>query len=241
MRDLGLAPAQVQVWMAALKLGSAGAAAIAREAGVKRPTAYQALDRLREQGLVSATPGSRSRTYAAEDPRRALELHKRQGDALRALLPDLLALRPTSVVSPRIRVYAGIAGVRRIGEELLSVQSGSYRYIAGASDSVGLVGERWLAGYVRRRVARGIRSYSLRIRSREVPLPFLASGERWLREVRFLDRRVLGDLPCLYLYDGTVAVTSTAREGWALTVRSAELFELLSYLFAELWDGAKQR
>ena len=77
------------------------------------------------------------------------------------------------------------------------------------------------------------------MRSREVALPCLGAGSRWLREVRYVNRSVVGDLAQLYVWDNRVAVISTMHEGWGMIIDSAELAALVGLVWGVLWDVAE--
>ncbi len=69
---LGLPEDEVRAYLTLLRLGRQKASRVAEAAKMSRPKTYEALDRLRRQGLVTATTG-RPRLYEAADPERLFE------------------------------------------------------------------------------------------------------------------------------------------------------------------------
>lgn len=237
--EAGLGQRQAQVYVTLLRLGAAGAAEIARAAAVKRPTAYEALEDLCARGLATRTVEGRRRVYAAAPPARLLDEAAERQRRLKELLPDLQALVSTVAGNrPRLIYREGVAGVRQVHEDLLTVRSKEYRYFGGSSEMVQAMGEDYLKDYVRRRVEKGIRSWSIRWRSHEVALPCLAAGERWLRQARYLDIRPGDGLSGLFIYDQRIAITSSQREGYGMVVESEGLSALLRLLWQTLWEVA---
>jgi HTH-type transcriptional regulator, sugar sensing transcriptional regulator len=239
LTSVGLSAKEAAVYVALTQTGTATVAEIARKAGIKRPTAYGVLEDLVTKGLaIAGAPGQR-RSYSIESPRQLLDLPRKQEAALKDLMPELLALADATPSKPRIRFYEGYDGVRRVSEDLLTTRDGEYRYFGAAQDFMKAFGERYLKDYVRRRVALGIHSYAIRVRSREVPQPFLGDSERYLRTVRLLDEPVIGDVVTLYIYDQRVGVVSTLREGYGLVIESRELVAMLTMMWRALWAVAK--
>ncbi|MEK7413465.1 MAG: helix-turn-helix domain-containing protein [Planctomycetota bacterium] len=235
----GLGDVQAGAFVALLQLGSGSPAEVARQARIPRTSAYAALAALSRQGLVTASFRGRRRRYAAAQPQALLELPRRHEAQLRDLMPDLLAVAVGQGSRPRIAIHEGREGIFRVNEELLLARSRHYRYFGGGADIVEALGETYLRDYVRRRVARGVRVSAIRVRSREVALPCLGAGSRWLREVRYVNRSVVGDLAQLYVWDNRVAVISTMHEGWGMIIDSAELAALVGLVWGVLWDVAE--
>lgn len=224
--------------VALMSLGSAGPAEVARAAQIPRSTAYGVLDALVRDGLATATRSGRCRRFSANGPQALLELPRRQEQRLRELMPDLLQLAAATVDRPRISIHEGAEGIRRVNEELLTTREGEYRYIAGATDIVASLGEAYLRDWVRRRVALKIRCRSIRVRSRELDLPVLGHGTRWLREVRYIDRLPTGGLAQIYVFDRRVGVISTRAEGWGMLIDSPETAAVFDLMWRTLWERA---
>jgi hypothetical protein len=239
LADLGMGVSAVRVYLALLRSGPCAASVAARQARIRRPTVYGALGELAERGLVVKTMRGSRALYAAETPRRLLEWPRRQEAAVRALLPELLALAGSAPARPRIAIYEGVAGIIQVNEDLLTVKSGEYRYIGSTQEMFDVLGEAYLKDYVRRRVALGIRSWAIRVRGREVGQPWMGDGERWLRKVRYLHQNVAGDLVSIYLYDQKVAVVSGMSEGFAMIIDSGELSTMLGMLWKVVWAVAE--
>ena len=140
---------------------------------------------------------------------------------------------------PRIAIYEGVAGIIHVNEDLLTVKSGEYHMVGSAQEMLDVLGEAYLKDYVQRRVAKGITSWAIRVRGREVALPFMGDGERWRRKLRYLRQSVVGDLVSIYLYDQKVAVVSGMGEGFAMIIESSELSTMLGLLWRVVWDAAE--
>lgn len=240
LEEIGLAPRQAHIYVALLRLGNATPAQIAQHAAVKRPTAYEALEDLCARGLATRAVVGRRRTYAAAPPDRLLDEAAERQRRLKDLLPDLQALVTSAATTrPRLVYREGVEGVRQVHEDLLTARDKEYRYFGGSSEMLAAMGETYLKDYVRRRVAKGVRSLSIRWRSHEVALPCLADGERWLRSARFLDIAPGDGLSGLFIYDRRIAITSSSSEGYGMVVESEGLSALLRLIWEALWNVAR--
>lgn len=237
--DLGLGVTAARVYLALLRTGPVAASVVAKQARVRRPTVYGALSELAGRGLVAKTMRGARAVYSAETPRRLLDWPRRQEATARALLPELLALAGSAPNRPRIAIYEGVAGIIHVNEDLLTVKSGEYHMVGSAQEMLDVLGEAYLKDYVQRRVAKGITSWAIRVRGREVALPFMGDGERWRRKLRYLRQSVVGDLVSIYLYDQKVAVVSGMGEGFAMIIESSELSTMLGLLWRVVWDVAE--
>lgn len=123
---LGLKEKDVAVYTTVLQLGSAPLRRIAEEAKLNRGTTYDALNHLREVGLVSYVDAKRHRYFTAEDPQKLRGLATRREVALaearqniEAVVPQLRALAHESSHHPAVRYYEGVGGMRDILEDVL--------------------------------------------------------------------------------------------------------------------------
>lgn len=68
LEEVGLAPKEAKVYLAALALGPATAQVIAAKAKVVRPTAYLMIESLQRRGLMSAVQKGKRRNFVAGHP-----------------------------------------------------------------------------------------------------------------------------------------------------------------------------
>jgi sugar-specific transcriptional regulator TrmB len=163
---LGLKEKDMHVYRTLLTLSSAPLRRIAQEASLNRGTAYDALKRLMDTGLVSFVDAKAHRYFTAEDPnklrglatRRELEMQKAR-EQLDVAIPGLHALVGKSEHRPAVRYYEGRAGVRDILEDVLaqtkSTREKTYR-VYSSSGIRDLIAAAW-PRFSSQRKKRGIR------------------------------------------------------------------------------------
>ena len=232
---IGITGNQATVYLTLLRLGRAAAVEIARQTGIKRPTVYDNLRELQDQGLVSITAHGTRRVYIAEDPKRLQQLARRYQHTVRSLIPQLQQIFAGSAGLPHVQMFEGAEGVRQVFEELLSTTTGSYCYFGSAKDMIDALGEDYLDEYVHRRVTANIRSRAIRIRNKEVNFSPLSNSKKFLREVRYIRQEVSQDLAALFIFDGKIGIISTTKERYGLIIASRELAGLLQVIWDFTW------
>ncbi len=78
LRKLGLKEKQIQVYLAALELGHSSVQQIAQKAKISRPTAYEIINQLKKQDLISESKQAGKRYFSAQSPDHLLGLLRTQ-------------------------------------------------------------------------------------------------------------------------------------------------------------------
>lgn len=126
--SIGLAPKEATVYLALLELGTASVQAIARRAGIVRPTTYVILERLARKSLVVKATGedAKKMLFTAEDPSRLeqyLEQQEREVNRRRRqlteLVPELKSAYASGEEKPRVRLFEGKDGLRHLQQAFI--------------------------------------------------------------------------------------------------------------------------
>src|SRR3989344_7841000 len=92
LEQAGLTKREAALYMALLQNGPSTILAIAKRAGMKRPTVYLVLDELVRKGLVSLVPKEKRKIFIALSPERIIENLEETSRSLREALPDIMNL-----------------------------------------------------------------------------------------------------------------------------------------------------
>ncbi len=103
LKKLGLKEKQIQVYLAALELGRSSAQQIAKQAKISRPTAYQVINQLKNQDLVSESKQNNKRRFAAQSPDHLLGLLRAQKRELEEKEREFIRI----IAELRSRYYSG--------------------------------------------------------------------------------------------------------------------------------------
>jgi sugar-specific transcriptional regulator TrmB len=242
LNDLGLKQKPAAAYLALLKLGTASAHHIAKEANIERTTIYNVLEELVEKQLATKVIKGARLSYTVESPERFKQLILKQSGILESLLPILSAMRKTETNKPTVRYYEHREGICKAMMESLNGTEKLRRDFASVQEVVKLVGEQFLNRYIAARVKHGISLRSLRcLPEREAVMPHWYAKDTntdVLREVRYIEPGVQIE-PMISVYDHTVLMISAHNDPFALVIESADLARAMKVLFDIAWLTAK--
>lgn len=234
LEEVGLKGQKAAVYLAALQLGAAKGQDIAEQTGVPRTTALEILESLHRMGMVSFVTKGRTRLYSAEPPAKLESILKEKERKLKAIMPELLSLETTQGNRPRVRFYEGIAGVKTVFEDTLTVRSKKLRGILSMADLYDVPGKDYMDEYVERRIATGIELNVIRSQSKEVEETWFTSKEE-NRMVHYAPDGMVFPMT-MYLYDNKVGIIGTQKENFGMILESEDYYQTQKNLFDVLWE-----
>lgn len=245
--QIGLQEKEARFYLAALELGQASVRDIAEKAGISRTNAYDVFSRLLEEGLVTQVSAASNKTMlvAAEPPDQLTELLDARRRKLDAFLPELRSLHNRASGKPRVRFYQGLEGIKLVLNDTLSARDKKLCGILSMRDLYQVPGRAWMDDLVRRRIEAGVFLHVIRSPVKDIQNVWPQSAAD-LREVRFASPDFVFAMTS-YIYDNKVALISSQRENFAMTIESEEFAIMQRNLFEALWaacsalpqDGAK--
>lgn len=118
---LGLNKNEAKAYLAAVELQVFSGGELSKRAAIKRPTAYLALDRLKDLGLISVIASTGTKRYKVEKPSALKKLTQRMRRKtveaellLDTLVPQLTNLRRVTIEEPVVTLYEGINNFKNI-------------------------------------------------------------------------------------------------------------------------------
>jgi sugar-specific transcriptional regulator TrmB len=239
---LGLDRKEARFYLAALELGQASVRLIADKAGISRTNAYDVLTRLLVKGTVTQVERGSARTkkkfdVIAEDPSRLISLLDERRSVAQSILPELRSIYHRSTVKPRVRLYEGLEGIRTVLYDTLNCRSKQLFGILSMHDLLDVPGRAETDEYIRQRIKAGIFLRVLRSREKDV-------GDIWptsaaeMREVRYAPAGMVFTMTT-WIYDEKVAIVSSRRENFGMTIESEEFARVQKNLVSVLWTVSK--
>ncbi len=237
---LGLDPKEARFYLAALELGQAPVRVIAHQAGISRTNAYDVLARLLRKGAVTqverGAAGKKTYDVVAEDPARLLRALDEQRHLLEGILPELRSIYNRSTVKPRVRFYEGLDGIRTVLHDTLSCRRKELLGILSMRDLLDVPGRTEMEEYIRRRIEAGVFLKVLRSREKDIGNIWPTSAaER--RELRYTPAGLVFTMTT-FIYDEKVAIISSRRENFGMTIESEEFARMQEKLFSVLWGAS---
>src|SRR3989338_4249190 len=109
LETIGLSPNEAGLYMAALNLGDAPMTKLAKQAGIKRSTAYQIFKGLEKRGIMGSFKMRVGMHFAAMSPELLYSLRKKELGDLAAILPQLKALETKKGSKPKLSFFVSSA------------------------------------------------------------------------------------------------------------------------------------
>lgn len=238
LAQIGISGTLFKLYAAAIELGEAPISDVAARAGLVRTTAYDALSRLEQEGLVVLENRGSKRYVVAEDPTVLLERLEARRQMLGELMPQLRSLYNRVKGKPGIRFYEGAEGIRTALWDTLTV-TGEPKVLRGIlsmgelSETPGL---EEMERFIAERASRGVWLKVIRSRRKDVE-PIWPSSLGELRDLRYApDDMVLS--MTTFIYDNRVSLISSRRENYGLIIESEEFAAMQRQLFDALWTVA---
>lgn len=247
LKELGLLPAEAQVYLALIRNGPLGASAIANVTKVPRSSVYPTLNALIDKGLAEGGAGYGSRFSAVRAELALPSLMRREKEEL---------LHRESVAQKLTEHLSSLAEPTEAGAEELIEVIRNPRAVAERFERLQLEAERQIDVMIKAPILnpqrnnpaqekaqrRGVHCRGLYERAALADPAIQPHLEAWIAAGE--DARVYdGDLPHkLAIFDSEVVLLPLIRPGHqtrTLVVRHEQLAKSLSILFKFLWDQAK--
>lgn len=237
LKQFGFDEKKARIYLAVLELGEAKAAEVAKKSGIERPTCYDILNKLVQDGLISFFDKRGVKHFVAEDPEKIQVRLAEKERALNQLLPELKSVYNSLKTKPKIKFFEGLAGIKTILEDTLTPHDKQLLGILSMRDLYEIPGKEFMDNYVKRRIEAKVKLRVIRSRIKEV-------GETWptnpkeYRELRYAPEKLSFPVT-IYIYDNKVGIIGTKKENFGMLIESEEFFETFKNLFEVLWLVSK--
>jgi sugar-specific transcriptional regulator TrmB len=235
---IGISGTLFKLYAAAIELGEAPISEVAARAGLVRTTAYDALSRLEQEGLVVLENRGSKRYVVAEDPTVLLERLEARRQMLGELMPQLRSLYNRVKGKPGLRFYEGAEGIRTALWDTLTVTSDPkvLRGILSMGELSETPGLEEMERFIAARAAKGIWLKVIRSIQKDVE-PIWPSSLSDLRDLRYAPTEMVLSMTT-FIYDNRVCLISSRRENYGLIIESEEFAAMQRQLFDALWAVA---
>lgn len=230
----GLDEQRAELYLASLAKGEATAAELADAIRMKRTAVYDNLRLLESRGYIQTVKHGKRNTFVALSPKELQQRFDHLRDQLKDILPDFMALSGGDSSAPSVRVFQGPYAAREVFEDILQNAKNEYVYVSPQMLTAQMLDKAYIKKWIERRVAKGIRSRSLRVQGKNVSDPVFLEEASYLRQIRYLPGYV--DLKAsIYIYGNSIGVISTRQENIAYILHSADMAFSLKQIFDFMW------
>ncbi len=239
LETTGLSQKESAVYLALLEIGQASIASLSLKTGIKRPTCYLIIDELVQKGLVTNVPVGRKTLYIAEHPTKIVKRAEQSLSMAKNIVSGLQEIMTKKSDRPKLRVFNGKSGVQSIYEEMLVVGQDLY-YIASVKDLVASIGEEFLDDFIKRRIGKRMKSFSIRMESTEIVRDNYGDQPENLRTVRYAPESF--DTPySIFIFGDNVAFISREVDSFGFVVSSHDLSKTIKSMFDTIWSVSKEK
>lgn len=236
LKQFGLTEKEAKIYLALLELGVASVQKIAQKAKIARPTAYDILESLQNQSLVSVFEKGQKKQYSPTDPAIILDRTRQKSKNLEDIFPQLKALYNLPLEKPKVRFYEGIEGIRVILDEVL--KEGKELFSIGSAEDI-FGNLDFFPAFVKKRVELGIQTKVI-LRDSKKARERQKLGSKELREVKIIPADYQFHA-LMMIFGNKVAMISLAKDYVALLTESRELAAMQKELFRLNWGNMAKK
>lgn len=241
LKYLDLNDKEIAVYLALLELSKTNATNLSKKVYLSRTTVIYLLEQLEKRGLIKIMQTRSGREYYAEPPRKVLTLLKnkqnkldQQVQSFADAVPELNQLYQNNIYEPKVRFYRGRKEIQSIYREMLTLPIYEMRYVGSIKVIEETLGKKFIRQWVKDRIARGVTTKAIRIKSEESDYPFYKSSKEFLRNVRFAPQGFQAPAN-IEIYGDNVHFFTTTAENIAIVVSSRDFATTMNNWFEELW------
>lgn len=233
----GLDEHESQVYLTTFELKRPTPLRIAEHIGMPRPTVYRILESLVKKGLMGVVVEGKRRVFVPEKPSVIIHRLKLQASAIQNLLPDFEALYAIYRGRPKIRLFDGREGMKRVCDDILITNAKELLSFSSVTNLFAFLPD-YFPAFVKKRIQKKIRARVLALPSPKA-MERKRLGAKELREVRFLPQGfpfVFDGLT--FIYGDRVAFMSFRGDQNAVIIEHPELANVQRALFEAAWMKA---
>lgn len=235
---LGYTPNEAKVYLAALSLGECHISEIAGKLKLPPSSVQVIVDKLHKDGLMNFYVRKRYKYWVAENPSRLITKLQEREDAVKAILPQLEAMRHGEHGKPRVKIFEDVNEIRLLYDDMLETK----QHILGIipwDDWVRLLGQGFMEDFIEKRARRFLRIRLLTPRT-AVTAGLQAKDAKELRETRYLPEHIRVSTTTL-IYGTKVAIVSLNKKlPTAVLIEDPDVRETVSIFFEELWKWSER-
>ena len=233
LERVGLSHNETKVYVTLLRLGSAMAGKIAKEAMMDRTSCYDSLKRLLKKGLISYALEANRRLFKIEHPQRLLQNLKEKEEEIERIMPQLLSIYKKEKEKYNVTLYKGYKGLKAVFEDILEEAKNKENCVI---DSSGVFVKRM--PYYALHFIKGLEKNKIKVRH------IVRIGKEIhpskTTEVRYFSKKLKETLVTTNIYDNKIAIILWTEEPEAIVIDNREAAEAYRDYFEILWKHAKK-
>ncbi len=245
LSQVGLSKNEAQIYEIMLKLGKIPASKIFTNLSQKRTTVYAVLEELIKKGLVEKDDSQPVAEFRAKHPYTLKEMIDTQVQSIKtaenkldAVLPDFISFYNQSQKRPGIVFYEGIAGIKKIHQNILTEQKEILAYVYINKEVDKILANYW-ESYYKTRIKNNIHVRAVSPNNSDGK-QYKKNDEKELRETRLIPEDQFPITIEKNICGNKVAYLSLQpNELLGVMIESAEIAKTEKSIFELVWKQAK--
>ncbi|MFA4834220.1 MAG: helix-turn-helix domain-containing protein [Patescibacteria group bacterium] len=246
LKEMGFSDNSIRVYIRLLETGYSSARQLAENLSMARPTVYDNLKLLINDGLVIEKDEENKKLFGIDDVKNLQNLMKAKIEKLKKneqmineLLPNLNS--KVNALQPKIKFYSGVDGIKQVLKDLMWNKNIKTLTMWPISEMIDFLGKDYIEELNRRRIRQNISIRGIWPRDKVIDFknfPFMGVGKGFLRELRTAPKGMTWSMS-YWLYEDKVAFISSKNECFGFVIHSREFAELIKAQFEQIWPLAK--
>jgi sugar-specific transcriptional regulator TrmB len=241
LQNLGLDERQSLIYLTLLENGPLLPQGVAKKTGIKRSTLYLVFPEMLQKGILGEVTLGKRNLLQAISPDVLFEEQERKFKDLKEGMAELLSLYRIQGIKPKVSVYEGFEGVKRVFMDML--ERGHERC---GFDRIAKYDKRildWVVRYfVPKRIKLGLKVRAI-VTEEKLGREYMARGKEYLRETRFVPLNKFPFTACeTWVYGNKISFMTIKEKGplMGVIIESKDLSQNLRALFELAWEGAEK-
>jgi sugar-specific transcriptional regulator TrmB len=246
-KELDLSEVSQRIYSHLIESGSSSARQLSENLNIPRPSVYDNIKILIQNGLVVEQIQNNKKLFQVDDLKNLPRLIKTKIDKLdkekrtiEKVLPSLA--KTLSSIEPKIKFYSGVEGVKQVLNDILWYENIETLAMWPISEMIRVLGYDYFENHNRDRIRQNISIRAIWPQERSTRLkdhPALGVGKGFLREIRLAPKRMVWDMG-YWNYADKVAFISSRKETFGFIVSSKDFSQLLKAQFDIIWSMSKR-
>lgn len=236
LREIGLSEAESDLYRVLLKIGASPASAIAKEAGIKRTTAYSLLQTLKEKGFVGGYYKGRRQSFYAERPERVANRYEKRLQAFTEVIPQLVQTKGSQTETEGVYPITTVAELKNFYRDVLDEYKGKSYRIIGNSQAWEAIDPDFFQQFRHQRAKKKIKTKLLLDSRSEAINP---KDPALLREWKYVPPAFHFD-GVIDIFDDKVLLISSELRSLAVVIINPPMVSMFRTMFEIIWKSVKK-
>lgn len=233
LTGLGLSKQEAAIYIACLRLGSAEASNIAKEAGFQRTAAYPVLKKLAQKGFVSVFYKGGRRLYNAQKPAKLARYYQNKLEAFTNFIPRLEALDKKQASAFGLRFIETKEELENFYRDVIEKYKGKEYFVIGSTPNWEGLNPEFFVQFRKDRARAKIKTKLLLSEDSKEMSPV---GPGLLRHVKFLPPKYTFR-STIDIYPDQILIVSPEMSSLAVVIAVSAMVDVFRSVFDILWEN----